>query len=991
MPLNTAPRFTVGDGQIHTPFSATGSRALDVAVQTDGKLVVVGTTAGNVGVARYLNDGTLDTSFSGDGVMTFSVGSGEDIGRRVKIDPDGRIVISGTSSSAAGSTGKLDSFLARLSTDGALDTRFSSDGLFVHSLTPDHDAGTDFLRDASGNYLLGGWGRPNTTGSALNFTLDKVGSTGTGMSTVYVSPSSGADYGLAMARAADGKLLLAGYSWSGSTYSVALARLNASGTLDTTFSGDGLLTSHPLTQPCMALGVTAQADLKPVVVGSVLLTSTDRDILVERFTASGALDTSFSGDGVATFSLSNGVDQARQVIALASGKLLVAAESDGELVVLRLSSSGTLDGSFGTGGVLHTGLQAPSGTAAVGGMSVDASGRIVLAGTALVDGVTQFTMARYSANGVADPGWGVRDTVGTTPIGFTEDGADVRLAPEARVVDTELAALAAGRGDYGGSTLQIARQGGAQADDTFSAAAGSALGALSHGGALVWDGQTVGTVLNLQGGLLRLQFAAGATQAQVDGVLQSLAYRCLSDTPPAQVQLSWTFNDGNAGAQGTGGASLAVSSVTVHITSTNDAPLALVSLVQGVEDTALVLTLSQFGFSDADHDSLAALQFVGLEGRGELRLNGTALGTGQTVSAAQISSGALSYVPQDNNAGTAVAQILFKVSDGQAFSANTAALSVDLKAVLDNLSLSGGTGNDSLRGDAIDAGSHDRLTGLTGHDLLDGAAGNDTLDGGDGNDTLLDGSGHDSLLGGNGSDRLEGGAGNDTMRGSAGSDTAVFGAASSLIDLSTGTASGTGEGTDLLTGIESVIAGSGDDTVLGSAGHDSLNGGNGQDSLSGADGNDLLTGGTGADTLRGGAGNDRLNGEADHDWLVGGGGADTLAGGAGSDTFVFDGPLGAGQADRLSDFSSVDDTLQLDHLVFTTLRNASGGSTGSVASGQFVANTAGRAMDADDRLVYDSDGGQLYYDADGSGSGSAVLFATLNPGTALTAQDFVLV
>ena len=150
--------------------------------------------------------------------------------------------------------------------------------------------------------------------------------------------------------------------------------------------------------------------------------------------------------------------------------------------------------------------------------------------------------------------------------------------------------------------------------------------------------------------------------------------------------------------------------------------------------------------------------------------------------------------------------------------------------------------------------------------------------------------------------------------------------------------------------------------------------------LTGNSGANVLKGGAGIDTLIGGGGNDTLNGGADADKLFGGLGADTLTGGTGQDKFYFDTALGS--IDTITDFSSVDDTLYLSSTIFGAI------ATGALSDGAFRLGTA--ALDADDRIIYDSATGALWYDADGNGAGAAVHFADVVPGTAITNADFFI-
>ncbi|HEV2565942.1 MAG TPA: cadherin domain-containing protein [Microvirga sp.] len=175
-----------------------------------------------------------------------------------------------------------------------------------------------------------------------------------------------------------------------------------------------------------------------------------------------------------------------------------------------------------------------------------------------------------------------------------------------------------------------------------------------------------------------------------------------------------------------------------------------------------------------------------------------------------------------------------------------------------------------------------------------------------------------------------------------------------------------------------------DESTDGSDGDDTIVGGAGDDVFSGGLGNDLLTGGAGNDSLYGGAGADRLFGGKGKDVISGGLGSDTLTGGAGKDVFVFDTKPGAGNVDRITDFSVKDDTI---HLARAVLKAA--GPKGSLSKGAFWIGSEAHATS--DRIIYDADNGKLFYDADGTGNKEAVQIALLKKGLALTAKDFLII
>lgn len=295
-----------------------------------------------------------------------------------------------------------------------------------------------------------------------------------------------------------------------------------------------------------------------------------------------------------------------------------------------------------------------------------------------------------------------------------------------------------------------------------------------------------------------------------------------------------------------------------------------------------------------------------------------------------------------------------------------------------------GAGNDKVYGLAGD----DLLKGQEGNDLLEGGAGADTINGGIGNDKLYgntataiesDQDGADTMNGWDGTDKLYGGAGADSMNGGAGSDQLYGGSG----DDSMGGDINPAKLSDYGLTTESVeYTAYGNDKLYGGAGNDNMNGGGGNDQLFGEDGNDIiygdratdptawagndkLDGGNGADQLYGGGGNDNLIGGAGNDLLAGGAGNDTLTGGTGTDYFVFNSDLSGSGRDVIKDFTSGTDKIWLDLDVFTALSGATADNL----------TTASAAADSDDFLIYT--GGNLYYDADGNGSGASVLIANV--------------
>lgn len=351
-------------------------------------------------------------------------------------------------------------------------------------------------------------------------------------------------------------------------------------------------------------------------------------------------------------------------------------------------------------------------------------------------------------------------------------------------------------------------------------------------------------------------------------------------------------------------------------------------------------------------------------------------------------------------------------------------------------------GDDTLSGGA----GVDRLSSGPGNDLLDGGTGEDFLFGSTGNDVYIvdsvadtasergsegvdtvrasvdwtlganlerlvltgaagAGSGNElaNYVKGNAADNLlRGHDGEDTLAGGAGADTLEGGAGGDVYYVNTGDAvrEAQSAGWDLVVSPVSWTLGANVEnlTLGGSAGHagtgnllgNMIAGNGGPNLLQGLKGNDQLHGSGGNDTLQGGAGYDTLFGAAGDDVLMGGEGKDVLCGGAGADVFVFSTALLAGvNVDTLRDFVSGVDLLRLDHDVFTAVFPGQ-----AVGVERFLSGPdATTGLTPEHRIVYDTDTGSLYYDADGAGGTAAVKFAILGVDSHpdLRASDFVIV
>lgn len=269
----------------------------------------------------------------------------------------------------------------------------------------------------------------------------------------------------------------------------------------------------------------------------------------------------------------------------------------------------------------------------------------------------------------------------------------------------------------------------------------------------------------------------------------------------------------------------------------------------------------------------------------------------------------------------------------------------------------------------------------SGHDIITGNSADNTLSGGSGNDQIYGGEGDDFL-----DFELSARGGRDTLYGGTGNDDYVI---DSLLDVIKELPN---QGTDMiwstmtysLSAIANVenlsLFGMGKINATGNSLSNYLLGNKNDNTLNGLTGNDWLQGDAGKDKLIGSDGNDTLNG---------GLGSDTLSGGYGLDIFQLLDIPNSLNIDTISDFSAINDTIDLAKSVFQSFANYGQISSNYFRSGWGLKN----AMDGDDYLVYNTANGALYYDAGGNnlGSASAIQIATLTNHPSLTYQDFLII
>ncbi|WP_405941017.1 calcium-binding protein [Streptomyces sp. NBC_00207] len=399
-PGDPDPTFGGGDGAVTTDLGASEAAA-DMVVQPDGKIVAVGGDVtdfvGNFAAVRYNADGSLDTTFGDGGRVSTDIAGGSDTANGVALQADGKIVVVGISENLEGGVAWFT--VVRYNADGSLDTTFDRDGKAVTDFGGGGaDQGSDIAVQADGKIVAGGGvgglfalARYNALDGSLDSTFDGDGKVLTPFAGIQGGSTA---YGLALQ--ADGRIIAAGDTTEGLVRDFALARYNSDGSLDTSFSGDGRVTTD-LGSMDTAQDVAVQSDGGIVAVGG----SGPGGFSLTRYLANGALDTSFDGDGRVTTSLGGpqGGSSAYDVVQQSDGKLVAVGGVNGDFALARYLANGSLDTGFGGGdGAVATNL---GGADLAHSVALLPDGRLLAAGGGGAG--EDFALARYEGGGTTPP------------------------------------------------------------------------------------------------------------------------------------------------------------------------------------------------------------------------------------------------------------------------------------------------------------------------------------------------------------------------------------------------------------------------------------------------------------------------------------------------------------------------------------------------------------------------------------------------------------
>lgn len=402
-------------GIVVTDFNNQSDSAQDVALQSDGKIVVAGIANIDaaqdraLAIARYNSNGTLDPTFDGDGKLLINPTAGDDRAYGVAIQADGKIVVTGNTDF------RRNRIIARLNTDGSFDNTFGTNGIFTTpingmdgeiNLSPGFDE-TKVVIQTDGKIVVSGSARtgaePSDRFSVMrvnpNGTLDTTfGGTGKVLTLIGVAGETN-DRAFNMVIQPDGKIVLSGYTNQNGA-ALAAVRYNTDGSLDTSFDGDGKAVIS-YTTPTYGYSVALQPDGKLVLVGRI--SGSAPDILTARINSNGSLDTTFGTNGFVRTDIQNRIDGATDVT-FTNGKIVVIGYSALDLgmdafVTVVHNLDGSPDMTFGTGGYVLTDINPGNDTPYA--IAVQTDGKFVLAGITSPPDPTpsDFAVLRYNPGG----------------------------------------------------------------------------------------------------------------------------------------------------------------------------------------------------------------------------------------------------------------------------------------------------------------------------------------------------------------------------------------------------------------------------------------------------------------------------------------------------------------------------------------------------------------------------------------------------------------
>lgn len=354
----------------------------------------------------YAQSGTYDTSFNGTGMVMGNYTSGNNSADNMVIQSDGKIVVSG----ATGTSSNINTGVSRYNTDGTIDTTFGTNGkMSFSSGTGTKSYLYDMALQTDGKIVIAGY---RWTGSEGDFVMARLNADGTLDNTFGVNGIAIFDKGLSevaesFAINPDGSFIVSGYVDDNYT----LLKVKNNGMIDTTFGNNGWVTTvfQSLSASSKSTSINAAGR---IIVGGMGVGANQSEFVMAAYNPNGTLDTTFGQGGKINFHIGYDNDFGLRVLQLENGKILFGGHSyvgstplRYELAIVRLNANGSFDTSFGENGIFKSRFY-ENGRSYLEGMVLQSDGKLVVTGSANVNSEENYGILRITENGQLDTTFG---------------------------------------------------------------------------------------------------------------------------------------------------------------------------------------------------------------------------------------------------------------------------------------------------------------------------------------------------------------------------------------------------------------------------------------------------------------------------------------------------------------------------------------------------------------------------------------------------------
>jgi uncharacterized delta-60 repeat protein len=389
------------NGIVTTSIGSHNSTEWDMAIQSDWSIVVGGFayngTDSDFALIRYNPNGGIDSSFGTNGMVTTSMGPGNDIAYSIGLQPDGKIIAGG----AAWNGTNFDFALARYNTDGSLDMSYGNNGKVITAIGPKNDKIRTLKIQSDWSVVVGGIAN---NGSNNDFALARYTPNGTldstfGVNGTVLTPMSagGNDMAFSLAIQSDWSIVVGGVAYNGTDFDFAMARYKTNGTLDSTFGTNGKVITPVGPAEDFVWSLVVRPDQKILMGGYAVNDSLNEDYAIVQYNTNGSIDSTFGNNGKVLTVIGDDDDELYSMVLQPDGKIVAGGTTDTSgyenFALLRYNPDGTPDPTFGANGQVVTYMN--SGANEIYTVALQPDGKIVAGGYASDSVKSSFCVARY--------------------------------------------------------------------------------------------------------------------------------------------------------------------------------------------------------------------------------------------------------------------------------------------------------------------------------------------------------------------------------------------------------------------------------------------------------------------------------------------------------------------------------------------------------------------------------------------------------------------